>query len=209
MPGRDFKLYLITDGKPGCEEQLQAALLAVPSGSIAVQLRNRSLGGAALLEIAQRLRALTAAYGAPLFINDRLDIALLANADGVHLPEQGLSPRIVRNLVGEKLLIFAAAHSQESAKNLVSGGADFIVFSPIFATPSKPDVAPVGISALTAVVTTTPAPIFALGGIDTPARAAACAKAGARIACLRGVLEAPDPKAAAVAFFVAVTSQTA
>lgn len=206
-------LYLITDGKTYPEERLEQALLGAPAGSVAVQLRNRTLGGAALLRLAERLRVLTKLFSAPFFVNDRLDVALAAGADGVHLPGQGLSPLEVRNLVGDRLHICAATHSIAEAQKRVAQGADFVTFGPIWPTPSKPDdpsiplesrVVPVGIEVLAAAVSALPVPVFALGGIDTVERAEECAAVGARLACLRAILGDDDPKAATASFVDAI-----
>jgi thiamine-phosphate pyrophosphorylase len=184
----DAAIYLITDGNTYPQERLEQALLAVPMGRLAVQLRNRALEGAALFRLTERLRTITALFSAPLFVNDRLDVALAVGADGVHLPGHGLFPRDVRALVQERLLICAA-------------------FGPIWPTPSKPaesGLFPVGTAALAEVAAALPVPVFALGGIDTPERAAACAEAGARIACLRAILGDADPGAAAAVFLDAI-----
>jgi len=210
-----FQLCLITDGQHPAEAAIAAALDAVPAGSAAVQLRNRSLGGRELLRLGERLRNLTHKYGAPLLVNDRLDVALAVGADGVHLPAHGLPLRAARCLLGEQRLISAAAHSLSEIRTLVRNSADFVTFGPIWPTPSKPAdssipaaqrVLPIGISGLTAATAELgpQVPIFALGGIDTAERAAACAAAGARVAAIRGVLGAAEPAAAARAFLEAV-----
>lgn len=205
-----FQLYLISDGESHPASHLEAALAAVPKGGVAIQLRNRRLAGLGLFRLAEQFRMLTARQAAPLFINDRLDVALAVQADGIHLPGHGLQPKRVRDLVGNRLLISAASHSLKEAQALFAGGADCVTFGPIWPTPSKPAalgladadrVSPLGPAALAAAVAALPAPVFALGGIDSPERAAACAAAGARVACLRAVLGAPDPAAAAAAFF--------
>lgn len=210
-----FHLYLITNGQNAAEVALEAALGAVPAGSAAVQLRNRSLGGASLLRLGERLRTLTHKYAAPLFVNDRLDVALAIEADGVHLPGHGLPVGAARRLLGERRLIAAAAHSLSEIRTLVRNSADFVTFGPIWPTPSKPDdpslaqaqrISPIGVNGLAAATAALgpEVPIFALGGIDTAERAAACAAAGARVAGIRGVLSALDPAAAARAFLAAV-----
>ena len=207
-PRIGFDLLLITDGTSYPEERLEQALVAVPMGRVAVQLRNRSLDGGALLRIAMRLRTMTRLFATPLFVNDRLDVALAANADGVHLPGHGIPPRAVRERFGDRLLVSAAAHSLPEAQTLVAQGAHCLTFGPIWPTPSKPDdpsipapkrVVPLGPQALAEAARAIDVPLFALGGIDTPERAAACAAAGARIACLRGVLGDADAGAAATA----------
>ncbi len=206
-------LYVITDGEADALLRLQAALSAVPDGSLAVQLRNRTCTGAALFHFAERLRSLTAQHRTLLFINDRLDVALAVAADGVHLPGHGLPPQTVRRIGGSHLQISAATHSLQEASAAARAGADCVTFGPIWPTPSKLEdftvpeqarVYPVGLSPLGAVTAALPIPVFALGGIDTPERAAKCAASGARTACLRGILFAPDPAAAAAAMLSAV-----
>lgn len=209
-----FQIYLITDGKTYPEARLEQALWAVPGGSVAVQLRNRALQGAELLRLALRLRSITSLFSAPLFVNDRLDVALSSGADGVHLPRHGLSPQAVRKLVANRLLISAAAHSLDEARALSQSGADCLTFGPIWPTPSKPDdpsipvaerVSPVGTEVLFTVTRALSIPVYALGGIDSSERAAECAAAGSRVACLRAILGDADPAAAIRAFLEAVT----
>ncbi|MFT3754952.1 MAG: thiamine phosphate synthase [Pseudoxanthomonas sp.] len=206
-----FQLCVISDGRGDAARlltTLEAALRAAPPGAVAVQLRERTLSGAALLALAERLRVLTTRYGAALLINDRLDIALLVGADGVHLPGHGLPPQAARftaTTAGARLLVSVACHSLDEAHRAVADGADLITFGPIWPTPSKPEVAlasgqlrvhPVGVPTLAQVTAAMPVPVFALGGVDDAARAAQCALVGARVAGIRAVLSAPDPAAA-------------
>jgi thiamine-phosphate pyrophosphorylase len=226
-PRVGFWLYLITDGvfetrggsaalPSQMESRLTTALAAVPRGTAAVQLRARGLDGGALLSVAERLRQLTRRLGAPLFINDRLDVALLVGADGVHLPAHGIPARAARRLCGSRMTIGASTHSVAEARAAVVGGADFVTFGPIWPTPSKPPldvaafppmsggvVSPVGVEGLADAVTVLPVPVFALGGVDSVERAQKCIAAGARVACLRAVLGAEDPAAAARALLEA------
>lgn len=223
------RVLLITDGQslpedasvaqrvsPSDEHQrleatLSAVLSAVPPGTLAVQLRNRQLSTQALHDRAVVLRALTSRHGAPLLINDRLDVALAVDADGVHLPGRGLPPHIVRRFVGSRLQICAAAHGVTEARLLAQAGADAVTLSPIWPTPSKPTrpsepdgVRPLGLDVLALAVRSLPVPVFALGGIDTVDRVAACSVVGARAACLRALLPAAYESAAArAAAFVA------
>lgn len=205
-----FRLCIITDGQ-GDSERLSSllarALAEVPPGAVAVQLRERALSGSALFALGERLRGLTAAAGAALLINDRLDVALAVGADGVHLPSPGLpvqSARRALEATGSRLLISAASHSLPEAQMAVASGAELVTFGPIWPTPSKPDgpllpgqerVQPAGVAALAQVAAALPVPVFALGGIDDEGRAAACVAAGARLACIRLVLSASDPAA--------------
>ena len=190
-----IRLYLITPAEGDPLPAVEAALAALPRGAAGVQLR-QPLPPRQLLERARALRAVCAAFEAPLLINDRADVALAAGADGVHLPAHGLAVRDARALglavVGES--VHSAAEAARSA-------ADFCVFAPVFETPGK---AARGLEELAAACKATRVPVFALGGVE-PGNAARCLDAGARgVACIRSVLGAHDPAAAAIALWKAV-----
>ena len=206
-----FRLWVVTDGRgdgPRLLATLAAALKSAPAGAVAIQLRERAVSGAALYALAKSLRALTTQYAAALLVNDRLDVALAVGADGVHLPAHGLSPAAARRVAekaGADFLVSAACHSLAAAQQAAAGGADLITFGPIWPTPSKPDIPlspgqlrvyPAGVPGLVQVTAAVAIPVFALGGIDDPGRATECARAGARVACIRAVLSAADPAAA-------------
>ncbi len=209
-PGRvRFQLCVITDGVgdgPRLLTRVEAALRGAPEGALAIQLRERTLPGAALYELAARLRTLTTKYAAALLINDRLDVALAVGADGVHLPAHGLPPAAARRIIPDAaFLVSVACHSLAEAQQAAAHGADLITLGPIWPTPSKPDipllpgqvrVQPTGVPALAQVAAALAIPVFALGGVDDVHRATECAQAGARIACIRAVLSAADPAAA-------------
>ena len=196
----DFRLYLITDEEiAGDEPRMEAALGALPPGLAAVQLRARALSGRALLDRALRLRALTHRHGAALLVNDRLDVALAAGADGAHLPVAGLPVAAARALA-PGLVLGASTHSLAEARAAQAAGADLVTFGPVFATPSKAAFgAPVGVPALADAVKSLTVPVFALGGIDETT-APSCLTVGARLAAIRAILGAPDPAAAAARF---------
>lgn len=190
-----LRLYLITplDGDPS--PAVRAALSVLPRGAAGVQLR-QPLAPRDLLERARVLREICAQFDAPLLVNDRADVALAADADGVHLPARGIRARDARALglrvVGESV------HTPEEAAR---SEADFCVFAPVFDTPGK---SAQGLDALAEAARATPIPVFALGGV-TPDNAARCIDAGARgVACIRSVLGARDPAAAAIALWKAV-----
>jgi thiamine-phosphate pyrophosphorylase len=204
------RLYLITDrsatgGRP-LGQVVAAALRGVEpfraaDGSlpIAVSLREKDLGGRALLALARELGALTRAAGARLFINGRVDVALAAGADGVHLPGDGLAPADVR-AIAPALAIVVSAHTKKDIDAAAEAGAAFAVFGPVFDTPSKRGILkPVGLLELRAA-TRSRLPVLALGGV-TLRDAGACARAGAAgIACIRAILGAADPERVAGEF---------
>ena len=176
---------------------------ALAGGVDAVQLRDRDADGGAQLAAAATLRALTAAHGAALVVNDRADVAVSAGADGLHLPAAGLTIAQARRLVGDRMLVGRSTHAADEARAAAADGADYVVLGPIFATPSKRAFgAPLGLDVIRAARST--APLVAIGGIDV-AEAAAVRRAGAdAIAVVRAVLDAADPAAAARALLSAL-----
>jgi thiamine-phosphate pyrophosphorylase len=170
---------------------------ALAAGVDAVQLRDRDAAGGALLVAAVALRATTRRHGARLLVNDRIDVALAADADGVHLPASSFATADARRLVGASRLVGRSTHSAAEAAVAAAEGADYVILGPIFATPSKARYgAPLGLEVL---ATTATIPVVAIGGI-TSERAALVRRAGAHgVAVVRAILDAPDPAAAALA----------
>ena len=189
-------LYAIT---PDAEPERVVALVraVVRGGADAVQLRHKTLARGALLELARRLRPITAEAGALLIVNDHLDIALLAEADGVHLGDDDLSVSEARRLAPAGFLVGASANTPDSAREAVTAGADHVGCGPAFATPIKAAKAVIGPAAVAAVQAAVDVPVFAIGGVE-PANLDQLVAAGVRRACMiRGLAEAADPEAAA------------
>ena len=172
------------------------------AGVRAVQLREKDLGAAELLALARPLRELTRRVRARLFINDRVDVALAVEADGVQRGHASLPISSMRALVRRQLLIGASVHSLEQARVAEQDGADFLVFGPIYDTPSKRSYGPPqGIEALTRAVNGVSVPVFAIGGI-TPERVGEIKRSGAHgVAVISAILAAERPAEAAKAFF--------
>jgi len=196
----DFSLYLITDRKFFTHRLsfITAVEDALKAGVKAVQLREKDLPIRELLDLAYRMREVTARYSAMLFVNDRVDIALCVEADGVHLGQSGIPVSAVRNIVGEKLLIGASTHHLEEALTAEGEGADFITFGPVYDTPSKRKYGePVGIASLRSVAGKISIPVFGIGGITT-GRVKEVMDSGAHgIALISGILGEADIKGAA------------
>ena len=174
----DFRLYFVTDRRQTAGRPLSDVVHAALDGGVrAVQLRERDLEGGELYRLAGRLRDLTARYAARLLINDRLDVALAAGADGVHLGQTSLPVSTARQLLGPDKLIGVSTHSPDEIT--AAQGADFVVFGPVYFTPSKADYGqPQGLARLRQAVRHSPAPVFAIGGIQAD-RIAAVRSVGA------------------------------
>ncbi len=194
-PAVDFNLYLITDRQGTRGREIGAVVEeALKGGAKAVQLREKDLSSRDLYETAYALRKLTARYGARLFINDRIDIALVVGADGVHLGNSSIPVHRARKILGENRLIGVSCHNTVSAVNAQEKGADFITFGPVYFTPSKAAYgSPVGVDRLAEITGLLRIPVFALGGL-TRKNAHQVIEAGAHgISLISAVMAAEDP----------------
>jgi thiamine-phosphate pyrophosphorylase len=192
-------VYLVTDrtqtnGRP----LIDVVESALHGGLRAVQLRERDLTTRELLALAEALRTRTDRYGAALLINDRIDVALACGADGVHLPADSFAINEARALLGAQRVIGVSTHAPHEVAAAAAAGADFVVFGPIYDTPSKrPYGKPLGVDALAAARAAAALPLFAIGGIDA-ARAREVVGHGADgVAVIRAVLAADDARHAA------------
>jgi thiamine-phosphate pyrophosphorylase len=150
-----------------------------------IQLREKDVTSRDLLQLANRISIITKKYKRRLIINDRLDIALLMDADGVHSPANGIPVKYVKKY---GLLCGKSTHSLIEAKQAEKAGYNYIVFGPIFSTPSKAKYgAPLGVKMLAEVCQTVRLPVLAIGGI-TPERASKCIQAGASGIAVRGAI---------------------
>lgn len=196
----DFSLYLITDRHQTGGRPLQDVVRAALDGGVrAVQLREKDLPGAELYRLALELRTLTRNYGARLLINDRLDIALAVEADGVHLGINSLPVAAARRLPGSQMIIGYSAHAIDEALRAQADGADFITFSPVYYTPSKAVYGePCGVKKLAAAASALDIPVIALGGIKHANISEALSANIEGIAIISAILAAPDPHVAVV-----------
>src|SRR5262249_31565654 len=198
---RGFSLYLVTDRRRSAGRPLLEVIeQALQGGVDAVQLREKDLLGAELFELAGALRALCMRYDAALLINDRIDVALAIGAHGVHLPVDSFAPADARQVLGRHPLIGASSHSLDQARAAAEAGADFVVFGPVFDTPSKPAFGPpLGLEALRQVAAAVPVPVFAIGGVDAERATSVREQGAAGVAVVSAILEAADPRVAAAA----------
>jgi thiamine-phosphate pyrophosphorylase len=167
LPKPDFTVYLITDRTQTKGRDLLWVLeQALDSGVKAIQLREKDLTGGALLSLAETLRKLCQRYRSALFINDRIDIALAVDAAGVQLGNASVPIATARQLLGTEKMIGWSAHSLDQALEAQGCGADFVLFGPVFPTPSKiPYGAPQGLNRLKEIVEKISLPVYAIGGI--------------------------------------------
>jgi thiamine-phosphate pyrophosphorylase len=195
----DFDLYLVTDRtQTGGRDLLRVLESALDGGVRAVQLREKDLGGRDLFLLAEKAKSLCARYCAALLINDRLDVALGVDADGVHLGQASLPPGAARGLLGPEKLIGVSTHSLEEALAAEKDGADFVLFGPVYWTPSKAAYGPpLGVSALKKTVDKISLPVYAIGGVNKDNLETAKAAGARGVALISAIISAADPKAAA------------
>lgn len=191
----DFPLYLITDRRQAAGRTLTSVVRAALEGGIkAVQLREKDLPGRDLFVLAKELRGITREFGARLLINDRADIALAVDADGVHIGASSLPVREVRRLLGARLIGYSA-HGAAEALQAAADGADFVTFGPVFFTPSKAAYGtPVGLEKLAEAAGKLKIPLFALGGIKLENIPDVMAAGADGIAMISAIIAANDPK---------------
>jgi len=186
------RLYVITpDREPGQVVDLARAVLR--GGADVLQLRHKTLPRGKLLELARSLRELTSAAQVLFIVNDHVDIALIAGADGVHLGPDDLSIESARRLAPAGFLIGASASTPAVAVAAVSGGADYIGCGATFSTPLKPNkevIGPEGVAAVSAAVRV---PVFAIGGIDESNLLQLKAIGLHRACVIRAIADAPNP----------------
>ena len=194
-----FDLYLVTDRSQTRERNLLWVLeQALDGGVQAIQLREKDLGGRDLLRLAEQTKSLCDRYHANLFINDRVDVALGVDADGVQLGNDSMPIEAARSLLGTKKLIGASTHSLKEAEEAERAGADFILFGPVYFTPSKAAYGqPQGLAPLKEVVEKISLPVYAIGGIKA-GNIEKAKGAGVRgVALISAVMSAIDPLGAA------------
>jgi thiamine-phosphate pyrophosphorylase len=196
--------------KGGLVSSCEAALSAAPAGAVALQLREKDLPARELYELARRLRVICARVGAPLIVNDRVDVAIAAGADGVHLPFDSIGVSMARRLLGDDRLIGVSSHSPPDVAGSAREGADFAVFGPVFDPLSKPAARPSwGVSGLNAACAAGPIPVFALGGmtVERTRELFAAPDLGARpagVASIGAIFGADSPAAAIAAMLSAI-----
>jgi len=162
-----------------------------------LQLRHKALARGDLLELALRLRDVTAAARALFIVNDHVDIAIVAGADGVHLGPDDLGVDAARRIAPEGFLIGASASIPEAARKAVTAGADYIGSGPAFSTPIKKEKSVIGPAGVTAVTAAVDVPVFAIGGIDETNVAQLTALGLRRVCAIRAIADAADPESAA------------
>lgn len=163
----DYRLYLVTDRNCLQQQTLEQAVeQAILGGVTLVQLREKAIASKEFYERALRIKAICHHYNVPLLINDRVDIALAVEADGVHIGQSDLPCGVVRQLLGKDKIIGVSARTVQQAIQAQADGADYLGVGAMFATSTKADAQTVTIASLTQIRQSVTLPIVAIGGIN-------------------------------------------
>lgn len=188
----DARLYLVCDAI--APARLEAALLG---GVQVVQLRMKAAPDAAILLAAERFAAICAAHEVPLILDDRPDLVRAAGADGVHLGQDDTSVRRARELLGAEAIVGLSTHSPAQIEAAAGQEVDYIGVGPVHATPTKPGRPAVGTELVAFAAQRATVAFFAIGGIDAGNLGAVLAAGARRVAVVRAITEAGDPRRAA------------
>jgi thiamine-phosphate pyrophosphorylase len=163
----DYTLYLCTDRELMSTDTLEeAAEQAIKGGCTVVQLREKNCSSLEFYETAKKIRKITRKYNIPLIINDRVDIALAVDADGVHVGQSDLPAKVVRHIIGEDKIMGVSAAKLSEARQAVEAGADYLGVGAMYPTDTKTDARPVTMEELKEIRSAVNVPIVVIGGIN-------------------------------------------
>ncbi|MBC7263821.1 MAG: thiamine phosphate synthase [Chloroflexi bacterium] len=197
----DWSLHVITDRNLARgKSHLQVAQAAIEGGATVIQLRDKEASTRELIEAGLALRKLTLERGVAFIVNDRVDVALAVEADGVHVGQEDMPANLARKLMGSNRIVGVSVSTVEEALQAEADGADYVSASPVFTTPTKPDApSPTGLEGLRLIAGVVHIPVIAIGGINEE-NVEEVIKAGADgVAVISAVVAAPDITAAAKA----------
>lgn len=195
----DYSLYLVTDrGLAHGRSTLEIVSAAVKGGATVVQLREKDCSTRQFIEEALNIRDFLKTRNIPLIINDRLDVAQAAKADGVHLGQTDMPLEMARGILGDTMIIGISAESLQNAIEAEKGGADYLGVSPIYATPTKTDTAlPLGLNGLREIRKTVKLPLVGIGGLNRDNAADVICSGADGVAVVSAIVAAADPETAA------------
>lgn len=193
-----LRLYLVADPEHARGDFVASVRAAARGGVTAVQLRAKRLTDRDQVELARRLMPICREAGIPLLINDRIDIALAAGADGVHLGVDDLPVGDARKIAGPSFLIGFSPETDAQIDDAHTAGANYLGVGPVFGTASKPDAGvALGLEAFQRRCSISPMPVVGIGGINRENARSVIDAGAAGIAVVSAILGAADPEAAA------------
>ncbi|MFC1858975.1 thiamine phosphate synthase [Thermodesulfobacteriota bacterium] len=196
----NWSLYLVTDRRiAGDRDIVDIVRAAIQGGATVVQMREKKATTNEMITLGRALSEITQAAGVPLIINDRIDVALAINADGVHVgPPDDMPASLARQILGPNRILGVSAESPEIARQAARDGADYIGVGDVYGTGSKEDAGkPIGLTGLKSVIAASVLPVVGIGGIDH-SNAAGVIEAGADgVALISAVVGSQNPEKAA------------
>lgn len=166
-PDIDYTLYLVTDSELMTTATVEESVeLAIQGGTTLVQLREKVASSRDFYDTAVRVRAITRLHGIPLIINDRVDIALAVDADGVHVGQSDLPADVVRRIIGPDKILGVSASKFDEALAAMETGADYLGVGAMYATGTKDDAQLTSMEELARIRRSVPLPIVVIGGIN-------------------------------------------
>ncbi|HIU47776.1 MAG TPA: thiamine phosphate synthase [Candidatus Avimonoglobus intestinipullorum] len=194
----DLTLYLVTDSSYHTEESfLKTVEQACAGGVTLVQLREKQRGGRAYLELAQKVKKITDAYDIPLIIDDRIDIALAADAAGVHVGQSDIPVEYARKLLGPDKIVGATAKTVEQARIAYAAGADYLGVGAMYPTTTKVVTVLTPPEMLNKIADAVPIPMIAIGGLNPDNLDIIKGRPVAGVAVVSAIMKAENPKEAA------------
>lgn len=195
----DVSVYLVTDrGLLAGRRLTDVVAAAVAGGVTCVQLREKEASGREFVRIAKELLEVLRPVGVPLIINDRVDVAVAADADGAHVGQDDIPAAAARKMLGPDKILGVTVATPEEAAKAAEEGADYVGASAVFATPTKTDTgSPMGIDGLRRLCMASPVPVVAIGGVNLENAGDMIRAGAAGVAVVRAIMAASDPKAAA------------
>lgn len=191
---KDKKLYLVTnsDNFDLDSDFLDRVALAIKSGVDIVQLREKNKPASKIIEYGKIIRQLTSEYGALFIVNDRVDLAQILNADGVHLGQDDIDIHSARKILGEKMIIGISTHKPQDAIEAMKNGADYIGVGPIYKTPTKPNREAAGLDYLKWAADNVDIPFYAIGSIDLNTVDEVISYGARRVALVRAIMNSDN-----------------
>ncbi len=192
--GLDLRLYVITDSRLlGPRSLVEAVEEAIRGGATVIQYREKNAPTRKMVEEARLLRTLCKGKGVTFIVNDRIDVALAVDADGVHVGDDDMPVWLARKILGPLKIIGASADSVEKALLYAAEGADYLGVGSIYPTSTKPDAGPpIGIEGLRRIVSVVNIPVVAIGGINADNAKEVLGAGASGIAVISAVMGAPD-----------------
>ncbi|MFH1313564.1 MAG: thiamine phosphate synthase [Candidatus Eisenbacteria bacterium] len=198
MRAIDLSLYAIVDrdvGETLTIEEFTEGIIA--GGTTCLQVRLKTDTTRSFIDFTRRVLAVAAVTGTPVIVNDRVDVALATGTDGIHLGDDDMTVADARRICGKALVIGASVRDLESARAMSDAGADYLGVGPVFATPVKPDLAPIAPGTLRSIRSEISLPIVAIGGINEKNVATPLGEGADGVAVISALRRCQSPKEAA------------